>query len=171
MAKSKSQQPSADELWVTLKQAAWLIEMREGSYKHSEYYRMLSQSDKRTVGRSILLNARSVVKCYADKKVDRVTRPIVAEDGTETVGGKWSAALERQRDEQAKILQIKRLELEKQLVSRADIRGGLERLAGIIRKSGEILGRDFGPGAQSVLEDALISFGREMERESATSNK
>ena len=66
-----------------------------------------------------------------------------------------SPALERYREERAKLARLDRLEREGTLVSRDEIREGLGRIAAILRTAGETLQRQYGNGAVEILDDAL----------------
>lgn len=66
-----------------------------------------------------------------------------------------SPALERYRDERAKLAKLERLQREGTLIDRAQIHEALGRIASIIRAAGETLDRNFGADAHSLLDDAL----------------
>lgn len=66
-----------------------------------------------------------------------------------------SPALERYREERAKLARLDRLERESTLVSRDEIRTGLAQIAGILRTAGEALQQNYGNGASEILNEAL----------------
>ncbi|WP_417851060.1 hypothetical protein [Thalassoglobus sp.] len=66
-----------------------------------------------------------------------------------------SPALERYREERAKLAKLDRLEREQRLVSRDEIRQGLGQIAGILRTAGDVLQRQYGNGAVEILNEAL----------------
>lgn len=74
-----------------------------------------------------------------------------------------SPALEQQREEQAKILRIKRKTLELSLVPRGDIHAALTNIAAIIRSAGEQLEKHHGPDARAILDEALDDADREID--------
>ncbi|MHB8974711.1 MAG: hypothetical protein ACYC3X_30710 [Pirellulaceae bacterium] len=78
--------------------------------------------------------------------------------------GDGSPALERYREERAALARMDRLERERVLVRRGEVREGLGRIATIIREAGESLQRQYGPGAAEILFEAMDEGGREVER-------
>lgn len=82
----------------------------------------------------------------------------------ELLSGESSPALERYREERAALARLDRLERERVLVSRQEVREGLTRVVSVLRTAGETLQRQFGPGALEILNEALLEVEREMER-------
>ena len=78
--------------------------------------------------------------------------------------GESSPALERYRAERALLARLDRLERERVLVNRQEIREGLSRIASVLRTAGDTLQRQYGPGALEILNEALAEAEREMER-------
>ena len=78
--------------------------------------------------------------------------------------GESSPALERYREERAALARLDRLERERVLVNRQEIREGLSRVASILRTAGDTLQRQYGPGALEILNEALAEAERAMER-------
>ena len=80
----------------------------------------------------------------------------------------WSAAqawaLERYRRERAALARLDRLERQRRVLPREQIREALGRVAAILRGAGEALGRQFGPGAVELLYEALDDAQREIDR-------
>ena len=66
-----------------------------------------------------------------------------------------SPALERYRDERAKLARLDRLEREGQLVRADKLQEFLGRMASILRGTGEVFQRQFGPDALSILNEAI----------------
>ena len=87
------------------------------------------------------------------------------------LGGENSPALERYRDERAKLARLDRLEREKTLLPRDQVHELLGQIAALLRGAGENLQRQFGSDAHAVLDEALDDADREIERffESKTS--
>lgn len=75
-----------------------------------------------------------------------------------------SPALERYREERAKLVRLDRLEREAELLPRAYVQEGLARVAGLLRGMGEALQRAFGPDALRLLDETLDECEREVER-------
>jgi phage terminase Nu1 subunit (DNA packaging protein) len=80
------------------------------------------------------------------------------------VGGERSDALERYRDERAKLARLDRLERERQLIPRDEIHGLLAEVAGLLRAAGDRLQKQFGRDAQDVLDNALDDVDRLVDR-------
>lgn len=80
------------------------------------------------------------------------------------LSGETSPALERYREERAALARLDRLERERVLVSRQEVREGLTRIAAVLRTAGDTLQRQYGPEALEILNEALAEAEREMER-------
>jgi hypothetical protein len=74
------------------------------------------------------------------------------------------AALERLRLAKAELAEILLSRERQDVVSRKDLRDGHTRIGGILRICGEALLRQFGPGAQQILNNALDDAQREVDR-------
>ena len=79
-------------------------------------------------------------------------------------GGSGSPALERYREERTLLARYDRLERERVLVPREQVRSSLGQIAAILRSAGDTLGRQFGSGATDLLYEALNDAVREIER-------
>lgn len=75
-----------------------------------------------------------------------------------------SPALERYRDERAKMARLERLERERTLVDRAQIHEAFGKTALVIREAGARLAREFGPEAHALLNEALTDAEAAMAR-------
>jgi hypothetical protein len=83
-------------------------------------------------------------------------RKLAGEEGSDPLmSGVASPALERYREERAKLARLDRLERERSLLPRESIHDGLTQIASILRAAGETLQRQFGPDALDVLHGAL----------------
>ncbi len=71
------------------------------------------------------------------------------------LSGSGSPALERYREERAQLARLDRMEREKSLVPREEIRSALAEIAGILRTAGEVLQQSYGNAASEILNDAL----------------
>ncbi len=78
--------------------------------------------------------------------------------------GESSPALERYRDERAKIARLERLEREGTLVAREALHEGWQLVSGVLRQAGETLQRQFGSEAHAILEEALDEADRHVAR-------
>jgi len=76
-------------------------------------------------------------------------------DADPLMSGGGSEALERYRDEKAKIARLDRLVKEDTLLPRDEVRSCLEQIAAIVRGAGERLAREHGDDARKVLDEAL----------------
>ncbi len=88
----------------------------------------------------------------------------LAGDDDPMLAGSSSQALERYREERAALARLDRLERERLLLSRDEVREGLGRIAAILRGAGDVLQRQFGPAALEVLNDALDDAQCEITR-------
>jgi hypothetical protein len=75
-----------------------------------------------------------------------------------------SPALERYREERAAIARLDRLERERALVPRDEVREGLGRVAALLRTAGESVQQQFGRSAAELLNEALDDAEREIDR-------
>jgi hypothetical protein len=75
-----------------------------------------------------------------------------------------SPALERYREERAAIAKLDRLERERQLVRRDDVRTGLARIANILQAAGDLLAQHHGPAAAEIISEALSDAELEVDR-------
>lgn len=75
-----------------------------------------------------------------------------------------SPALERYREERAALARLDRLEREKLLLPRDQVREALGRIAFIVRGAGDALQRQFGLPAVELLYEALDDAQREMDK-------
>lgn len=91
-------------------------------------------------------------------------RKLQAEPDDLMAGDVSSPALERYREERAKLARLERLERERQLIPRSDVRDGLGRISALIRAVGETLERECGAGALDILNDGLDEAEREIDR-------
>jgi hypothetical protein len=76
--------------------------------------------------------------------------------------GEGSAALERYRDERAKIVKMERLAKEGNLIPLAEVQETLSRMAGLLRCAGEKLQTQFGKEAAEIHDDAIYTLGVEL---------
>jgi hypothetical protein len=93
-------------------------------------------------------------------------RKLAADDDADALLGSDapSPALERYREERAAIARLDRLERERVLVRRDEIRQGLGRIAAILRTAGETLGQQYGNDAAEILNEALDDAERDIAR-------
>ena len=84
-------------------------------------------------------------------------------DGTLFEGADGSPALERYREERAKLAALDRLEREGQLLPRDAIHEVLTRMAAVLRSAGESLKRQFGDEAHALLDEALDDVEQDIE--------
>ena len=79
----------------------------------------------------------------------------LAQDDDQMMRGGSSPALERYREERALLARLDRLERQRELIAVQEMRGMLDRFAGVLRRSGETLERRFGPDAMQIYIDAI----------------
>jgi hypothetical protein len=109
-----------------------------------------------------VVNLPDVVKAFHDFLADNYKK--LAEEDDLLRGDAASPALERYREERAAMARLDRLERERQLLPRADVRQGLGRLATMLRGMGDTLQREFGLAARELLEETLDDVQHEIER-------
>ena len=108
------------------------------------------------------INLPAVVRSLHDFLADNAHK--LAREDDELLQGNGSPALERYREERAAMARLDRLEREKQLVPRDEVREALGRIAAIIRGAGDTLQRQFGQSAADILFEALDDAAREVDR-------
>ncbi len=104
----------------------------------------------------------AVVKSLHDFLAANAVR--LARDDDAMLQGGGSAALERYREERAELARLDRLERQRQLLPRDEVREALGRIAAILRSAGDTLQRQFGAAAVEILHEALGDAQREMDR-------
>ena len=88
--------------------------------------------------------------------------PKLAREDDELLQGSNSPALERYREERALLARLDRLERERRLLPRDEVREALGRIAAILRGAGDALQRQFGTAAVQILHEALDDAQREI---------
>ena len=91
-------------------------------------------------------------------------RQLLADPHDPSSGRADSPALERYRDERARIAQLDRLERESELIPSAAVQQFLIRLASLLRTAGEKLRAQFGPEAYALWEAVFVQLERELEQ-------
>ena len=104
----------------------------------------------------------SVAKALHDFLAKNALR--LARDEDELLGGGSSPALERYRTERAALARLDRLERQKRLLPRDEVREALVRIASILRGAGDTLQRQFGTPAAEIMYEALDDAQREIDR-------
>lgn len=111
-------------------------------------------------GRTIDLAA--VVRGLHDFLADNARK--LARDTDEMLQGGSSPALERYREERALLARLDRLERERRLLPRDEVREALGRIAAILRGAGDTLQRQFGTAAVEIMYEALDDAQGEIDR-------
>lgn len=88
----------------------------------------------------------------------------LARDDDVLLQGGSSPALERYREERAELAHLDRLERQRQLLPRNEVKEALGRIAAMLRGAGDAQQRQFGAAAAEVLYDALDDSQREVDR-------
>jgi hypothetical protein len=104
----------------------------------------------------------AVVRALHDFLADNAAK-LAHEDDPLLLGGS-SPALERYREERAKLARLDRLDRERQLLPRDEVRESWGRMAAILRSAGDTLQRQFGAEAVEILNEALDDCERELDR-------
>ena len=113
-------------------------------------------------GRTI--NLPRVVRAIHDFLANNARKLLDSDDDDLLHSSASSPALERYREERAKLAKLDRLEREGELVRIADIRYGLGNVASVLRRAGEALQRQFGDGAVEILNEAYDDAAAEIQR-------
>ena len=106
------------------------------------------------------IDLAAVAKSLHDFLAENAQR--LAREDDELLQGGSSPALERYREERALLARLDRLERERRLLPRDEVRQALGRIAAILRSAGDTLSREFGPAAAAVLHEALDDAQREI---------
>ena len=88
----------------------------------------------------------------------------LARDEDDLLAGGGSPALERYREERAKLARLERLERQSRLLPRNEVREALGRIAAVLRAAGDALQRQFGAAAVEILYEALDDAQRELDQ-------
>jgi len=78
--------------------------------------------------------------------------------------GPSTPALERYRDEKAKLAKLERLERECELLPRDQVHAGLARIASLLRSAGEAI-QKINPECYAILDEALADAAQEFEND------
>lgn len=111
-------------------------------------------------GRTIDLAA--VVRSLHDFLADNARK--LARDTDVLLEGGSSPALERYREERALLARLDRLERQRRLLPRDELRESLGRIAAILRGAGDALQQQFGAAAVEILYEALDDAQGEIDR-------
>lgn len=145
-----------------------------------QYYRSIPQKHWRTMsGRQTkVLNEQAVrygipfggaaidlpavVKALHDFLADNAQK--LARDDDVLLQGGNSPALERYREERAEIARLDRLERQRELLPRHEVKEALARVAMMFRGAGEALLRQYGTSAGEILFEAIDDAQQEIDR-------
>jgi hypothetical protein len=108
------------------------------------------------------IDLSAVVKGVHDFLAENAQK--LARDDDVLLQGGSSPALERYREERAELAHLDRLERQRQLLPRNEVKEALGRLAAILRGAGDAQQRQFGAAAAEILYDALDDAQREIDR-------
>lgn len=108
------------------------------------------------------IDLTAVVKALHDFLAENALK--LARDDDILLQGGSSPALERYREERAELARLDRLERQRQLLPRDEVKQSLGRIAAIIRSAGDAIQRQFGASAVDILYEALADAQREMDR-------
>lgn len=103
----------------------------------------------------------NVVKALHDFLADNAQKLARVDDTL--LSGPSSPALERYREERAELARLDRLERQRKLLPRDEVREALGRIATILRSAGDVIKRQFGTAAVEILHEALADAQREID--------
>ena len=143
-------QPNREDAWFNKEEMARIFDMSPQGFDKSIRPHVPSNYI-RTKGKYVLFYAKGVVEIWAQRKEkpEREDPMLDVPDGS-------SEALERYRDERAKMARIDRLRKEGELLPREKVRTILGRVAAVLRRTGDKLQRQFGQQALEVFEEGLM---------------
>jgi hypothetical protein len=129
-----------------------------------KYRGMVRDDNRKRTGRVVWIRGRSLVDAIA-----RESSAVAADmDGDPLLSGATSPALERYREERAKMARLQRLEKEEALVPRDELRHVFATMTSVIRRAGEKLQKQFGVKARKILDKAIdkaLERAKEMAEE------
>ena len=111
-------------------------------------------------GHEVMFYARGLLEEWWKHKADL---KYGLRDPVQLAEGEQGPALERFRDERAKIAKLERKALERTLVDRGTMHECLARMASVLRRAGERLRIRCGPQALEIFNEALDSMDRSLE--------
>jgi hypothetical protein len=129
-----------------------------------KYRGMVRDDNRKRTGRVVWIHGRSLV----DAIVRESSAVAPDMDGDPLLSGATSPALERYREERAKMARLQRLEKEEALVPRDELRNVFATMTSVIRRAGEKLQKQFGVKARKILDKAIdkaLERAREMAEE------
>lgn len=128
------------------------------AYFDAQIRKKIKLSDERQEGRTIYLRASAAVAIWVKMKVAKevaAVAPAIPFESDEGFSLGTSPALEKYREERAKLARLDRLEREKKLVRRDLMKIMLSQIARMLRQTMELLERDFGNEPAELLRDAI----------------
>jgi phage terminase Nu1 subunit (DNA packaging protein) len=147
--------PRHEDAWVTRADLARVFDCSVTAF--DKYIRPHAAPEhQRKQGKALYFYARGVIESWALRHRAEIDDALL----TSTAD---SPALERYREERAKLAKLDRLEREDSLGERSRLVFSLTLMGTILRNAGETIRREFGPGAGEILDAALDDFDRQIE--------
>lgn len=146
--------PVDDSLWFTRGQSAALVGMGERNFDLG-VRPLLPASSIRGAGKSLRFNGPELVAAWYQNKVDKLKQVAMATDADPLLAAGDSPALERYRDEKAKLAKMDREEREKSHVKLADVEPLTIKLFGLLRAAVEDVQRQWGNDPAQRINEAL----------------
>jgi hypothetical protein len=141
--------------WFTRQEMAEIFAVTKSTFDLS-YKRYAEPNEIRKSGTRTLYKARPILERWADATR---TQPIdLGDDAALFSGGGSSPALERCREEKARLLKLEYESKSKSVVKREDIREGLDEIARRLRQMAEVFQREFGPSAIDLYDETLTDI-------------
>jgi phage terminase Nu1 subunit (DNA packaging protein) len=148
-------EPRHEDAWVTRADLARVFDCSVTAF--DKYIRPHAAPDhQRKQGKTLYFYARGVIESWALRH-----RAAVHDDLLQSTAD--SPALERYREERAKLAKLDRLQREHELVRTSDLTANLTLLGTILRIASETVRREFGDGAGAILDGALGDFDKQVE--------
>lgn len=157
-ADARDEEAKRWEYYATIPQKHWLEmcgRQRKVLVVQAEQYRIPFAG--------AVVDLRDVARAFSDFLAANARKLNAADSDDELLGGGNSPALERYRDERAKLAKLDRLERERTLLPRDEVHQKMMRFAAIIRSCGDALQRQFGPEAHALLDESINEATREID--------
>jgi hypothetical protein len=145
--------------WFTLKLMAAAFAMSAAGF-HKQIRPLVPEADIKEPGKrgETRIRCRAAIDAYAARKVEQV-----ASKPDPLLAGGNSEALERYREAKADMAEMERDAQRGQLVPRHQLEPAFTAYAAAVRRAGEALQRQYGPGAADMLNEALDDAERAMQ--------
>jgi hypothetical protein len=146
-------EPHPGRGWLTKNDCAAVFDVSARNFERG-YMRYAPPTAVKTFGRATYVHVRSLLNAWAAAQ-----KPAAAPqgEGDPLLAGAApdSPGLERYREARADLAEMERDRVKASLIPREDLEPALAEFAGVLRRAGETLARDYGNDAATVLNEAV----------------